>query len=74
MASDDEVGESTCAHDLPVYWDERNEWGDCGICYPNVARWRAWQAFRDWLNGVDDGRMEQWLEVVRRHERMAMGL
>ncbi len=31
---------------------------------------RAWQALRDLL----DGTTEQWREMVRRHERMALGL
>ena len=56
MASDDEYGEGECPHGVSVYWNEFQEWSDCAACYRSVARFHAWQAFRDFLNGTP----EQW--------------
>lgn len=54
MASDDKCGQGECRHGRAVYWDDCHEWSDCEVCYSSVVRYRAWQAFRDWLDGTAD--------------------
>lgn len=55
MASD-ATGESECRHGFPFYWNEFQTWSDCDVCCSTSVRYRAWQAFRDFLNGAP----EQW--------------